>query len=100
MKEQLNIDKIFKISPDVITREIEGELILVPLVAGIGDVDDELFTLNDTGRFIWEKLDGSNSLESILNLLKDEFDAEFEELRQDLMGFVGELVKRRMVIDI
>ena len=100
MKEQLNIDKIFKTSPDVITREIEGELILVPLVAGIGDVDDELFTLNDTGRFIWEKLDGSNSLESILNLLKDEFDAEFEELRQDLMGFVGELVKRRMVIDI
>jgi len=100
MKEQLNIDKIYKTSPDVIAREIEGELILVPLVAGIGDVDDELFTLNDTGRYIWEKLDGSNSLENILITLNDEFEADIEELRQDLLGFVAELVKRKMVIDV
>ena len=33
-------------------REIEGELIIVPLVAGIGDADDELFTLNETGKAI------------------------------------------------
>ena len=27
-----------------------GGIIIVPLVAGIGDMEDELFTLNDTGK--------------------------------------------------
>ena len=38
-------------SDDVAAREIEGETIIVPRVAGIGDME-ELFTLNDTGKAI------------------------------------------------
>ena len=49
---EINIDKIYIPSEDVVARLIEGELIIVPLVAGIGDMDDELFTLNETGRAI------------------------------------------------
>ena len=40
-------------SDKIVSREIEGELIIVPLVAGIADMEDELFTLNETGREIW-----------------------------------------------
>ena len=40
----------------------EGEIIIVPVVAGIGDVADELFTLNVTGKAIWEQLDGQRNL--------------------------------------
>jgi len=40
-------------SEDVVSREIEGELIIVPIASGIGDMDDELYTLNDPGRAIW-----------------------------------------------
>ena len=45
-------------SGDVVAREIEGESIIVPLVAGSGDMEDELFTLNDTGKAIWDQFDG------------------------------------------
>ena len=34
-----------------------GEIIIVPLVAGIGDMEDELFTLNDTVKASWGQLD-------------------------------------------
>ena len=47
---------VYKPSDDVVAREIEGEIIIVPLVAGIGDIEDELFTLNETGKAIWDKL--------------------------------------------
>jgi hypothetical protein len=52
-------------SDDVVVREIEGELIIVPLVSGIGNIEDELFTLNETGRAIWERLDGKKSLKDL-----------------------------------
>ena len=47
-----DLEKIYSPSEDIVAREIEGELIIVPLVAGIGDMEDELFTMNDTGKAI------------------------------------------------
>ena len=43
-------------------REIEGDMVIVPLVAGIGDADDELYTLNETGKAIWKRLDGRRTI--------------------------------------
>jgi hypothetical protein len=48
----IELSKIYEPSEDIVARVIEGELIIVPLVAGIGDLEDELFTLNETGRAI------------------------------------------------
>jgi len=39
-------------------RVIEGDIIIVPLVADMDGVDAELFTLGDTGKAIRDKLDG------------------------------------------
>ncbi len=40
-------------------RKIEGELVVVPLAGGIGDLENELNTLNDTGQAVSAKLDGA-----------------------------------------
>jgi len=85
-------------SEDVVAREIEGEIIIIPLVSGIGDIEDELYTLNETGRAIWRKLSGSRTLGRIAAELAEEFDAPLEVLEQDVLGLVGELVERRMVV--
>jgi len=53
-------------SDDIVAREIEGEIIIVPLASGIGDTDDELYTLNPTGQAIWQKLDGQRTLKDIM----------------------------------
>jgi hypothetical protein len=84
-------------SEDVVAREIEGELIIVPLVSGIGDADDELYTLNPTGHAIWQKLDGKRTLSDIAVLLAEEFDAPMADLEKDVLGLVNELTKRRML---
>ena len=53
MEAKVDLDAIYAPSEDIVAREIEGELIIVPLVSGIGDMEDELYTMNETGRAIW-----------------------------------------------
>ena len=71
-------DAKFVPSENIVAREIEGELIIVPLISGIGDLDDELFTMNETGKAIWRMLDGNNTLERIVDTLVKEYDCERE----------------------
>ena len=71
----------------------------MPLVAGIGDMEDELFTLNDTGKAIWDKLDGRRSLADVVAALTSEFaEAEDGAIERDVLGLVAELVQRRMLV--
>ena len=66
------LEDVYKPSDDIVAREIEGEIIIVPLVAGIGDMEDELFTLNDTGKAIWDQLDGQRSLADVVTAIETE----------------------------
>lgn len=91
-------DSIFAPSDDVVSREIEDELIIVPITSGIGDLEDELYTLNDTGRAIWHRLDGRRSLAEIAADLEKEFDAPLETIIQDVQGLIGELASRKIVV--
>ena len=99
MKSKVHLTKIYVHSEDVVAREIEGELIIVPLVSGIGDAEDELFTLNETGKAIWEKLDGKKTLKKVVEELSEEFEAPAGEIEKDVIGIGEELLKRRMLIE-
>jgi hypothetical protein len=93
----ISLDRIYVPSDDIVAREIEGELIIVPLVAGIGDMEDELYALNDTGKDIWRRLDGETTLEDIAQVLAEEYNAPPGEIETDVVGLVGELVRRKML---
>lgn len=97
---EANLNTLYTPSEDVVAREIEGELIIVPLVAGIGDMEDELFTLNDTGKAIWRRLDGSASLAQIAAALARDYDAAPGEIESDVLGLVQELLRRRMLVAV
>ena len=98
--EMINMKDVYRPSDDIVAREIEGELIIVPLVSGIGDMEDELYTLNETGKAVWKRLDGKKSLKEISKELEQEFEASLDEIAADVAGLVDELVTRRMLIEI
>ena len=95
----ITTDSILIPSDDIVAREIEGELIIVPLVSGIGDLEDELFTLNDTGKAIWRRLDGQLRLGEIIKSLVQDYDAPEVEIEKDVLGLIEELFKRRMLVE-
>ena len=100
MENKLELDKAYIRSEEVVDREIEGELILVPLTAGIGDMEDELYTLNETGKAVWKKLGAQTTLREVASNLAEEYRAEPGEIEGDVAGLVGELVKRKLVVPV
>lgn len=100
MEDRIDLDAIYGPSDDIVAREIEGEIVIVPLTSGIGDMEDELYTLNETGRAIWRKLDGARSLRVVAAELAAEFEAPPGAIALDVAGLVGELSSRRMVVRI
>ena len=98
METIINSESVFIPSEDVISREIEGELIIVPIASGIGDMEDELYTLNDTGRAIWQRLDGKRTLREVAADLKENFNDPLDQITCDVLGIAGELVKRRILV--
>jgi hypothetical protein len=98
MMTEITIDSAYLPSEDVVARDIEGELILVPVASGIGDMEDEIYTLNETGRAIWERLDGKRSLREMAKALKAEFESQPGEIEDDITGLVEVLFERKMVV--
>jgi len=99
MASDIRLDAVYTPSEDVVAREIEGELILVPLAAGIGDMEDALYTLSGTGRAIWKQLDGKTSLRSVATALAEKYQARPKEIEKDVLGLVKELFKRRFLVE-
>jgi coenzyme PQQ biosynthesis protein PqqD len=99
MTGRIDLGRAYRPSDDVVVREIEGEIVIVPLASGIGDLEDELLTLNDTARAIWARLDGSRPLAAVVTELEAEFEAGAGVLREDVVGFLQELYDRRMIVE-
>jgi len=100
MDVEARLDAVYAPSEDIVARSIEGELIIVPLVAGIGDFEDELYSLNETGKAVWDRLDGKKSMKEVLAELSAEFDAPAGEIERDLIGLVEELLRRRILVAV
>jgi hypothetical protein len=98
MENQLNLADVFSPSADVVARKIEGETIIIPIVAGIGDLEDDLYTLNETGQAVWEKLDGRKTLQSLIAELSAEYQTPEDTIREDVLGIIGELARRKIIV--
>ena len=93
-----SIDSAYYTSEDVVARDIEGELVIIQLTSGIGDMEDEIYTLNETGRAIWKSLDGKRSLREVAKILESEYEASPDEIEYDVIGLASELVRRKMLV--
>jgi len=98
MESLLTLNSNCTPSEAIVAREIEGALIINPLAAGIGDMEDELYTLNETGKVIWGLLDGNRSLAQIAEELGEQYDAPAADIEADVLGLAGELARRKIVV--
>lgn len=96
---EATLDGVYAPSENIVAREIEGQVIIVPLTSGIGDLEDELYTFSETGKAIWGRLDGSTSLRAIAAALGEIYDAALGEIEQDALDLVHELLSRGIVIE-
>jgi methyltransferase-like protein len=67
----------------VVTRRIANETVIVPMTANVADLDS-VYTLNEVGSFIWERLDGQQTAQAIAEAVAAEFDVALEQAVRDV----------------
>jgi Coenzyme PQQ synthesis protein D (PqqD) len=98
LKNSINIEKKYFCNDDIIVRRIEDEYLMIPISSGIGDMEDEMYTLNETGIVIWEKLSPDKTLETVISEICEEYTAGRKEITKDVIGLIEELFKRKIVL--
>jgi coenzyme PQQ biosynthesis protein PqqD len=78
----------------VITQEVEGQTILLR-------VDDGgYYAIDEVGAAIWELCDGNRPVGEIVTQLATEFDAPEATIRADVLEFVQDLRRERLLVDV
>lgn len=89
---------VYRHSGNIVARNIDGQLILVPLTADItAEYDDALYTFNPTGAAIWQLLDGETSTEAVIQSLAEEYSADIGVIEADVLGLLEELERRGFI---
>lgn len=94
----IELNKHYRVSEKIIAKEIEEELVIVPLKAGVGDLDSEIYSLNSTGISIWEKLTGTRSVDEIIKMVSVEYGVPYNEIKFDVIQLIKDLVDKGIVV--
>ena len=91
-----DLKSILSHSSSVVTRKTGNEYVLVPVADNIADMDS-VYTLNETGAFIWEQINGRRTVEEIIDLVIKEYEIDKDSAGKDVFDFIGNMQKFLMI---
>ena len=92
----MDLQAVFERHGDYVSREVAGEMILVPVRSGPKDVDS-IFTLNEVGSVVWRELGAGRNVQQILECVTTEFETTREQDEADVVEFLEALEQRSLI---
>lgn len=86
-----------RIKESFILRKIAGTKVIIPVENSIADFDG-IIVVNDTAAFLFEKLQEEVSVESLVNMLVEEYEVSLEDAKNDVNWFIEVLTERNMLL--
>ena len=83
-------------SSTVVSREIAGETLVVPVRGGVGDLD-AIFSFNTLGSDLWNLLQAGTSVEEMAEWVEQRYEVTFQQALADIQAFIDELSRVRLV---
>ena len=96
---EIKIDGKYQQASDVACKEVDEEIFIVLGTPGISATKEALFTLTGTGKIIWQLLDGTNSVQQVIEHILQEYDAKEYEVKQDVVAFMEMLAARGLIME-
>lgn len=84
---------------EVVSRKIEGELIIVPIRSGVGDLNS-LYTLNPVGSALWDFMAEKHTVGEMVNRVCNEFEVTEAQAEQDIETFLDSLLEEKLVLSV
>lgn len=78
-----------KIRDTYILRSVAGENLVVAVGANVNF--NSVMTLNESGKFLWEKLTADTTKEALIDALLSEYDVDKETAERDVSAFIEKL---------
>lgn len=82
---------------EVVSRNIEGELIIVPIRRGVGDLNS-LYTLNPVGSVLWDFITEGHTVSEMVDRVCDEFEVTQAQAQLDIEAFLGCMLEEKLVL--
>jgi len=79
-----------------VSRTIAGDVIIVPVRGGVGDLD-AIFTLNSVGATIWKLIDGGTPIERLAAAVAREYEVSDATAGADVREFVDLLTRKGLL---
>ena len=92
-------DVRFVRNQEVVSRKIEGELIIVPIRSGVGDLNS-LYTLNPVGSVLWDFMTEGHTIAEMVQRVCDEFEVTKAQARKDIETFLDSLLEEKLVLSV
>jgi methyltransferase-like protein len=92
-----DLQSVLSHSPSIVTRKTGNEYVLVPVANNIADMNS-VYTLNETGAFIWEHIDGQRSVKDLIETLVKEYEIDEKAASEDVFSFISEM-KNYLIIN-
>ena len=92
-------ERVFIKREEIVSREIAGETILVPIKGKLADMQ-RIFAVDDVAEYIWRQLDGEREVEDIRDGVMDLYDISREQAEGDISEFIDELLEAELIVGV
>ncbi len=84
------MSKIFRKKNNCVSKKIGEEYILIPVYQD-ADSGQSIFRMNETAAFIWDRIDGKNTLDEMVDMVVAQFDVSREIAQNDVSQFLNDM---------
>jgi len=86
----MNAAAVYAKNQDYVQRDVAGECILVPIRRTLTE-SNSIYVLNDTGAALWNRIDGTRSVQAITEDFMQEYEVERDRLYNDFETLLADL---------
>lgn len=87
----MNFDSAFVIRPQVVSRKVGDETVILALDSGT------YFGLDPVGTRVWCLIEVGKSLGQVCDLVIEEYDVQRDILERDLLALIGDLLENKLI---
>jgi hypothetical protein len=81
---------------EIVSRQIEGEMVIVPIRRGVGDMNS-LYTLNSVGSILWEFMAEVHTVPEMVKHVCAEFEVTSDQAGPDIEAFLSSLLEEDLI---
>jgi hypothetical protein len=96
---QLDGSSVLQQAQDIVCRRVGGESILVPIRQNVGNLDF-VYTLSEVAADVWTLLDGTRSVDAIIDAICVQYDIDRATAAADVTTLVTDLAEAALVSQV